>query len=267
MRPIVSFVSNFSKQYFLVFFGCLQVDRNYLKKVKPFVKVYADAVFHLWVKEWFYSFADYIETKHEEEYSLAKLQCYINNARTAGKVSKQLIQFTETYLKDFIADLASLCLRQYIDVYCGSVNENCFTESENAILKKNPCGPKANNKLNTSVDATITHTQERYNRLVKAALKNYSHTSIESGTVSEIGSKISKDINDYIATRLERQWERRCNYRVMEGKTHSFISRFDYFERSEIITPLIRTFRNNCRPQEKQRRTYHQVFFGEEKTF
>jgi hypothetical protein len=78
MRPIVSFVSNFSKQYFLVFFGCLQVDRNYLKKVKPFVKVYADAVFHLWVKEWFYSFADYIETKHEEEYFLAKLQCYIN---------------------------------------------------------------------------------------------------------------------------------------------------------------------------------------------
>jgi hypothetical protein len=82
--------------------------------------------FYLWVKQWFYSFADYVETKHEEKYSLAKLQRYINNARDAGKVSKQLIRFTEDYLKDFIADLASLSLRQYIDVYCGSVNANCF---------------------------------------------------------------------------------------------------------------------------------------------
>jgi hypothetical protein len=198
------------------------VDRNYLKKVKPFVKVYSDAVYHLWVKEWLYSFADYIETKQEEEYSLRKLKRYINNARAAGKVSKQLIQFTDDYLNDFIADLTSLCLRQYLDVYCGSVNENCFTESENACLKNNPCGPKANNKINTSVDATITHTQERYNKLVMAALKNCSHTSVESATISEIGSKLSKYMNDYIATRLERQWERRCNYKVIEGKSCSF---------------------------------------------
>jgi hypothetical protein len=198
------------------------VDRNYATKTKPFVKVYSDVVFHLWVKQWFYSFADYVETKQEEEYSLAKLQRYINNARTAGKVSKHLIQFTDAYLRDFIADLASLCLPQYVDVFCGSVNENCFTESENSCLKNNPCGPKANNKLNTSVDATITHTQERYNKLERTALKNYSQTSVESATVSEIGSKISKYINDYIATRLERQWDRRCNYRVIEGKSQSF---------------------------------------------
>jgi hypothetical protein len=185
------------------------------------VKSNADQIFHLWVKDWFYSFANYIETKQEEEYSLAKLQLYINNARKGKHVSPNVLAFTEEYLKNFIADLSSMCLRQYIDVFCGAVDHNCFTESENSSLKRNASGPKANNKLNTSVDATVTHTEERYQKLQTRAFKNLSQSSVEGGIVSEIKSNISKDVNDCIAERLELQWMRRTNYVVIEGKYHS----------------------------------------------
>lgn len=215
----ISSISNYSKNL-TDLCSVAQVDRNYLTKVKKYVDSDSDVIFHQWVKEWLYSFPNYVETKQEEEYSLAKLKKYITDARTGRHVSKKLIQFTDDYLKDFIPDLSSLCLRQYLDVYCGSVSENCFQESENAALKRNPSGPKANNKLNTSVDATTTHTQERYQKLQRTAFKDYSRSSVEGISVSSIMSKISKDINSYIAARLDAQWERRNNYLVIEGKNH-----------------------------------------------
>ena len=111
------------------------MDRNYLKQIKSLLKTDADNIFHLWMKEWLYSFPNYIETKQEEEYSLLKIYKYIGQARQSGHVSRSVLDFTENYLRDFKADLPSLCLRQYIQVHWGLVNENCFTESENAALK------------------------------------------------------------------------------------------------------------------------------------
>ena len=105
-----------------------------------------------------------------------------------------------------------------MDVHWGWVNENCFTESENAALKGDVSGPKANNKLNSSVDATLQHLTNRYTKLTTKAFKEYTRTSVVGETVSVVHSDLSRDLNGYVASSLSKQWNRRTNYYALEGK-------------------------------------------------
>ena len=205
-------------KYSLLRSSFIQIDRNYLKKIKSLLKTDADNEFHLWIKEWLYSFPNYIETKQEEEYSLMKMNQYISLSRQSGKVSKDVLKFTEEYLRDFKADLPTLCLRQYLQTHWGCVNENCFTESENAALKRDICGPRANNKLNRSIDATLQHVSTRYTKLATKAYKEYTKSSVQGEKISDVRAELSQDVNSHVASSMATQWKNRVNYSVLEGE-------------------------------------------------
>ena len=214
------FVDIFEKTFLLLYCLCifLQVDRNYSKQIKSLLRTDADNLFHLWIIEWLYSFANYIETKEEEEYSLFKMKKYIDRARQSVQVSCSVLEFTMNYLREFKADLPSLCLRQYLQVHWGWVNENCFTESENAALKGDVRGPKANNKLNSSVDATLQHISHRYTKIMTKAYKEYTKTSVAGEKICSVEAELSQHVNTYHSSSMTKQWNKRENYAVMEGE-------------------------------------------------
>jgi hypothetical protein len=57
-----------------------------------------DKDFQTWVGRWLYSFCNYIETKCEEEDSMAKLLLFISEARLEGKVNTGLINALVTFI-------------------------------------------------------------------------------------------------------------------------------------------------------------------------
>jgi hypothetical protein len=86
-------------------FNLLQVDRNFTVPSRKFIKTDNDRVFVYTCINWFYSYTNYIETKLEENYSIASFQQWITKS---NKVSPSLkTTFTRTYLgKGFQASLA-----------------------------------------------------------------------------------------------------------------------------------------------------------------
>jgi hypothetical protein len=82
----------------------------------------------------------------------------------------------------------------------GCYADNCFTESDNSALKRDVCGPKANNKLDIALDATITHTDKRFKKLDMDAHKLTGQTSFCSGVVSEEYHELSKMLNPHAAS-------------------------------------------------------------------
>ena len=86
-------------------------------KTMKLIRSYSDQEFQGIIKEWLYSFAQYIETKAEEEYGLERLKTFISKARVEAIIAKKLIDFTEDYLKTFQADLPVLCPRVSIIFY------------------------------------------------------------------------------------------------------------------------------------------------------
>jgi hypothetical protein len=134
-----------------------------MKPTKKFIATNYDKDFQTWVGRWLYSFANYIETKREEEDSMTKLLLFISKARSEGKVNTGLVDALAMFIQDsFKCDLPCLCLRQFLDTPGGCYADNCFTERDNSALKCDVCGPKANNKLHIAVDATITHTDGQW---------------------------------------------------------------------------------------------------------
>jgi hypothetical protein len=93
-----------------------------------------------------------------------------------------------------------LCLHQFIDTPGGCYGDNSFTESDNSALKRDVCGPKANNKLDIALDATITHTDKRFKKLDMDAHKLTGQTSLCSGVVSEEYHELSKMLNPHAAS-------------------------------------------------------------------
>ena len=97
-----------------------------------------------------YSFANSVESKKEEEYSYSKLQAYISSDKIRNTVNKSLLSATKTFVDETLKkNLHVLSLRQYIDTVSGWVKDNSFTESDNAALKGDKSGPKANNRLHS----------------------------------------------------------------------------------------------------------------------
>eukprot|EP00956_Cyclotella_meneghiniana_P001388 scaffold1481_cov23-Cyclotella_meneghiniana.AAC.3 len=159
------------------------------------------------MKDWMYSFATDIETKSEEEYSLQKLVSYLYDDKIASTVSDKLMSATRSFVNETLKkNLPILSLRQYIDTVSGWVKDNSFSESENAALKGDKSGPKANNVLHISTDATVQHTNQRYLKMQTNDHQNAITTKVASGRVTQLRQNLSLTVNDFIADDLESQW-------------------------------------------------------------
>lgn len=138
----------------------------------------ADYAFIEEMRDWYYSFTNYIESEDEENDSLQKLKDVIAFERTQSKVSKALLDWTLEFLTTkFVHRLPLLCKRNYLFSYNGHVADNCFTESENSRLVRDPMGPRPSYRLHISCDAILQHTDENYRVLISDA-KRYAHMRI-----------------------------------------------------------------------------------------
>lgn len=153
------------------------------------------------MKRWFYHFTNAIETEDQECDSFSKLYAYIDSCDKEGIINAPLISFTKEFIKNsFTPVLKLLCFRHFKDIYWGDVNENCFLESDNSSLKRDPMGPSANSKLFSSAHAVTKHTERRMKRLKKEATKSFQNTqhSEWAGTeAEECNNELSKKIVEY----------------------------------------------------------------------
>ena len=144
----------------------VQVNRNYQIFAKSHASTDEDYAFIEEMRDWFYSFTNYIETEMEEKDSLHKLKLVIQFELERNKLSKALLEFTMTYVTTkFEHKLGMLCHRHFMSTFMGCIADNCFTESENSALARDPFGPKPNYKLSTAVGSVIQHTDERMRAL------------------------------------------------------------------------------------------------------
>lgn len=122
---------------------------------------------------WLYHFTNDIETEAQMKDSYVKLTNFILDAEKDSGLSEPLVAFTANYLlTSFHPYLSLLCQCYFQDVSCGDVNANCFVESDNASLKKDPMKPNANSKLYVSCKNICAHTNRRMNTLKRNAAKN-----------------------------------------------------------------------------------------------
>jgi hypothetical protein len=152
------------------------VDKNFTVPSRKFLKTDNDRVFVYTCINWFYSFTNYLETKLEEDYSIASFQQWIAKSK---EVPPSLKSFTQTYWeKGFKPLLPKLCQRNFQDIYGGDLAANSFTESENAALKKNTMGPaRPNQSIDTSHEGIWKDEQQRLARLLTTALQSLSQTA------------------------------------------------------------------------------------------
>jgi hypothetical protein len=139
-------------------FNLLQVDRNFNVPSRKFIKTDNDRVFVDTCINWFYSYTNYIETKLEEDYSIASFQQWIAKS---NEVSPSLKTYTGTYWeKGFKPLLPKLCQRHFQDIHGGNLAANSFAESENTALKKDTMGPRPNQSIDTSIEAIWQNEQQ-----------------------------------------------------------------------------------------------------------
>ena len=146
------------------------MNRNYQIFAKSHATTDEDRAFIEEIRDWLYSFTNYVETESEEKDSLMKLKGTIKFELGRKKLSKALLEFTMTYVTTkFEHKLSMLCHRQFMNTFEGRVADNCFTESANSQIQRDPFGPKPNFKLSTPVASIIQHTDECFRALRTAA--------------------------------------------------------------------------------------------------
>jgi hypothetical protein len=115
------------------------VDWNFTVSSRKFIKTDNGRVFVVYTCiNWFYSFTNSIETKLEEDYSIASFQQW---TAKSNEVLPSLKTITKTYWeKGFKPLLPKLCQPHFQDIYVGGdlAEKNSFTELENAAPKKAP---------------------------------------------------------------------------------------------------------------------------------
>jgi len=148
-----------------------QVDRGYIGATDKYAAKPQELEFQSTIVNWLYSFTNDIETEEQEKDSLEQLSLFIDLSEKEG-VNKSLITATRQFIREsFKPYLPLLCQRHFNDIYCGNTNENCFTESDNASMKKDSMGPKSNSRLHCSTSAIVGHTERRTGKLEREALK------------------------------------------------------------------------------------------------
>jgi len=148
-----------------------KVDRGYIGATDCLAKKPREKDFQSKIVNWLYSFTNDIETEEQEKDSLEQLSMFIDVSEEEG-VNRSLVTATRKFIREsFKPYLPLLCQRHFNDIYCGNVNENCFTESDNASMKKDSMGPEANSQLHISTSAIVGHTERRTGKLEREALK------------------------------------------------------------------------------------------------
>ena len=116
----------------------------------------ADSEFLEEIREYLYFFTSDIESESEELDCMEKLRRFIRNARCDPDINSVLINFVDDWItKSFEHLLPSLCHRHYMYRYFGWVADNCFTESENAVLVGDEMGPKPSHRMHVAGDAIL----------------------------------------------------------------------------------------------------------------
>ena len=157
----------------------LQVNRAYEEMTGKYEKNAEDKMFRKHMIHWFYSFTSEITNKEMEKDSLKKLNAYIAEVKSLGNVNPELITYTEVFkTKSPVPNLYRLCQRHYMGIAFGHEAANCFTESKNARLYKDPQGPKANNKLHVAGEKIIQNTTKAYKTIMTSDNRNAKRTSI-----------------------------------------------------------------------------------------
>ena len=105
-----------------------------------------------------------------------------------------------------------MCLRNYHKYhFYGWVADNCFTESENSTIERDPLGPKSSYKLHVSADAIIQHTDERFRNLISDATAAYKarkqakpdDTELDA-LACRLSAKLLNNCNDFIVGEFEK---------------------------------------------------------------
>jgi hypothetical protein len=142
--------------------------------------------------------------------SLKKLNAYIAEVKSIGNVNPDLITYTEIFkTKSFETNLYRLCQRHYMGIAFGHEAANCFTESENARLYRDPQGPKANNKLHVAGEKIIQNTTKAFKTIMTSDNRNAKKTTIPNLPVNDINtdnvSTLSKSIVPYMCNKAIEQ--------------------------------------------------------------
>jgi len=169
-----------------------------------------DKLFRKHMVNWFYSFSSEVVTKEMEVDSLKKLDAYIAEVKSIGNVNPDLITFTEIFkTKSFVPNLYRLCQRHYMGIAFGYEAANCFTESENARLYRDPQGPKSNNKLHVAGEKIIQNTTKAFKTIMTSDNRNAMKTSIPNLPDTDINtdarSQLSKSIVPYMCSKAMDQ--------------------------------------------------------------
>ena len=189
----------------------------------------ADTAFIKTVSDWLYSFTNYTETRDEEKDSMKKLKAFVRNQKDNAHISNNLIQATLDFIITKFEDrLPRLSHRHYLHAVAGGFADNCFSESSNASLSRDPLGPNPSHHLHNSMDAINEHNQEAVAKLRRGALDVFRATkmktereSAEQASARVISEDIIEPVNDLVMKEYSSSQKQTCcclEVLVEEGK-------------------------------------------------
>lgn len=160
--------------------------------IKKWAKTDAEIAFIEEMRDWFYSFMNDIENVQEEQDSLSKLKNVINKERGNDAIANVILDETLTFITvSFEDQLYRMSHYHYKKSWWGWVSENCFTESSNSSLSRDPFGPKPNHKLHVAGSCILDHTES-------------THVKIQTQAVKAIGSHKMKVENETVDQKVSR---------------------------------------------------------------
>lgn len=160
----------------------------------------ADSQFASTILNWLYHVMNDIETEPQMKDSLKKLDAFVDSSYTK-EINKDLIVNTRIFIREsFKPMLRLLCQCYFNDVFCGDVNENCWVESDNAALKKDPLRPHANSSLPVATKNVLQHGDRRMNSLRSKAVQKATSQILPKTADTEVDAirhTLSKDIVEH----------------------------------------------------------------------
>ena len=187
-------------------------------KVSKHRALEADATFIKTVSDWLYSFTNYIETRAEEKDSMAKLKTFVRSQRADPRVSNNLINATLNFIITKFEDrLPKLSHRHFLRAVSGNVADNCFSESSNSSLTRDPLGPNPCHHLHNSMGAINEHNQEAVAKLRHSAFDEFRATKMEteSESAEQAAARVNSEdiiepVNDLIMGEYYRSQKETC---------------------------------------------------------
>ena len=121
-------------------------------------------------------------------------------------------------IESFMPDLSRLSHRHYMSTMMGFRRNNCFSETENALLYRDVMGPSSNNKIHISQSKIVSHTNRRNSDIKSRDLANMTRTRhpAESSSAAfdvDVLSLLSKKIVEVPRDKAMEQFHHSKSYR------------------------------------------------------